>query len=116
MGLFTDAFKKIGEGLADASKLDVVTFKGSVAAELTGANMPKDFDAVLNLAAQNTDIKVRLLASTQSMIDGDTLAYFDAAITPEEAAAHNALVELAQSNRESVIDFVQRVVGLPDID
>lgn len=116
MGLFKDAFKKIGEGLADASSLDVVTFKGSVEAELNGTNMPENFGAVLDLAAKNTAIKVRLLASTQSKLDGDILAYFDSAITPEEANAHNDLVDLAQQNREAVINFVQRVVGLPDID
>lgn len=116
MGLFKDAFKKIGEGVKDASSLDVVTFKGSVEAELTGSNMPKTFEKVLDLAAQNTAIKVRLLASTQAKLDGDILTYFDSGISPEEAAAHNALVEVAQQNREAVIDFVARVVGLDDIE
>jgi hypothetical protein len=94
----------------------VVTFKGSVEADLTGANMPKTFESVLDLAAQNTAIKVRLLASTQAKLDGDILTYFDSGISAEEAAAHNALVEVAQQNREAVIDFVARVVGLDDIE
>ena len=44
------------------------------------------------------------------------MTYFDSGISPEEAAAHNALVEVAQQNREAVIDFVARVVGLDDIE
>ncbi len=111
MGLFQTAFKKIGEGLADASSLDVVTFKGSIVAELNASNMPDSFQAVLDLAAKNTDIKVRLLASTQSKLDGDVLVYFDNAITPDEASAHNELVALAQKNREALLDFLHRVVG-----
>jgi hypothetical protein len=116
MGLFREAFKKIGEGLKDASSLDVVTYTGSIETDLDATKMPQDFHQVLALAATNTSIRVKLIASTQSRLDGDILTYLDSGITPEEASAHNDLVELAQQNREAMVDFVLRVVGLDDID
>ncbi|AGA90783.1 hypothetical protein Thimo_2022 [Thioflavicoccus mobilis 8321] len=38
MGVFRDAFKKIGDGIQDAASLDVVTFKGAIEADLTTVN------------------------------------------------------------------------------
>ncbi len=111
MGLFQDAFKKIGEAVTDAGSLDVVTYKGRIVADLNGTTMPDTFQKVLDLAASNTSFKVQLLASTQCKLDGDVLAYVDKDITAEEARAHNDLVALAQKHREAVIDFVHRVVA-----
>ncbi|MCW9052817.1 MAG: hypothetical protein OQJ91_10995 [Motiliproteus sp.] len=114
MGVFRDAFKTIGEAVTDMSSLDVVTYKGSIEAELSGNKMPENFQDVLNLAG-TSEVKLKLLASTQMKLDGDILAYSDTAITPEEAEAHRDLVELGQENRLATIDFVHRVVGLDDI-
>ena len=115
MGVFRDAFKKIGDGIQDAASLDVVTFKGAIEADLTTVNMPGTFQKVLELAAGATQVKLKLLASTQVKLDGDVLVYFDTGITPDEAKAHAELVSLGQKTREATIDFVHRVVGLDDI-
>ena len=116
MGVFKETFQKIGSALADTSSLDVVTFRGSVATIASGAELPENFQQVIALASQNTQVKVKLLASTQTKIDGDILAYFDEDITESEMAAHAKLLELGQQNRAAAMDFVRRVVGLPDID
>lgn len=120
MGAFTDAFQKIGTrisaGLTDAASLDVVTFTGTVEATIDETSLPQTFEEVLKAASASTTAKVRLLASTQSKLDGDILTYYDTAITPEEASAHNELVELAQQNRQAIIEFVHQVVGLTDIE
>ena len=116
MGVFKETFQKIGSALADASSLDVVTFRGSVETIASGAELPENFQQVIALASQNTQVKVKLLASTQTKIDGDILAYFDEDITESEMAAHAKLLELGQQNRAAAMDFVRRVVGLPDID
>lgn len=109
MATFEDAYNTIRDGIKDLSSLDVVTFKGSVRAKLTGDAMPEDFQAVLKLAGQ-AGADVTLLASTQTKIDGDVLAYFDAAITPEETRAHAELIAIGEKNREATIEFVRRVV------
>jgi len=115
MGVFQKAFKSIGEAIEDASSLDVVTFKGSIEGELNTDDMPDDFKKVIEKAKGNTDVKVKLLASTQVKLDGDVLAYFDTGITPEESKAHAELVALAQKTREATIEFVRRVVDMKDI-
>jgi len=115
MGVFRTAFKAIGEAIEDASSLDVVTFKGSITAEMIADELPDTFEKIIELAKGNTEVKVKLLASTQAKLDGDILAYFDNDITTEETQAHAELVSLGQKNREATIDFVHRVVGLKDI-
>lgn len=115
MGVFKDAFKTIGEAVTDAASLDVVTFKGSIEADMSNTDMPDSFEKVLDLAKGNTDVKVKLLASTKVKLDGDILAYFDTGISADEAKAHADLVSVAQKTREATVDFVHRVVGLDDI-
>lgn len=109
MGTFTEAFNKIGGAIKDVSTLDVVTFKGSIKAKLTGDTMPEDFKAVLNLAGAS-DVDLKLVASTQMMIDGDILDYSDNDISDVERSAHNELVTLGQANREATMEFVRRVI------
>lgn len=115
MGVFKVAFKSIGDAVKDAASLDVVTFKGSIEADMNHTNMPDTFEKVLKLAEGNTQVKVKLLASTQVKLDGDILAYFDTGITPDEAKAHAELVSIGQKTREATVEFVHRVVGLDDI-
>jgi hypothetical protein len=109
MSVFQTAFDKIATEIGDLTSLDVVTFKGSINSTLTGDNMPKDFESVLKLAGQN-NATVTLLASTQTKLDGDILAYFDSAIKPEELAMHNELVKLGQENRKSTIELFRNII------
>jgi hypothetical protein len=112
MGAFKDALKKIGDAVQDATSLDVVMYQGSIEADLIANGMPDNFQKVLELAAGSTQVKVKLLASTQVKLDGDILAYYDTGITADQAKAHAELVSLGQKTREATIDFVHRVVGL----
>lgn len=116
MGVFQSAFKAIGEQIGDLTSLDIVTFKGSIEADMSATNMPDTFEKVLNLAKGNADMKIKLLASTQVKLDGDILVYFDNAITLDEAKAHAELLSVAQKTREATVNFVASIVGLKDID
>ncbi len=112
MGLFKDALTKMGEGIKDLSSLDVVTFEGSV--QLEASDKVTTFDQVMSKATGNTDVKVKVLASTQTKIDGDIVAFYDKDITQEQMDAHAELIEAAEASRTGTIDFIKSIVG--DID
>jgi|GEM_PF-7070717 len=112
MADFHSALNKIQSGIEDALSLDVVTFKGTVNTKITDSDMsPKNFAELLKMSNQ-TDAKVKLMASTQISVDGDVLVYFDDNVTLDEVKAHAELVAIGQKAREATIDFVLSVTGL----
>ncbi len=108
MGLFSDALAKIGEGLADASSLDVVTYKGTLKSEGLAKKL-ENFDDVFKQIDTKADFK--LLASTQCKIDGDISAFLDNDITSAELDRHIELVKAGQDTRKASIDFLKDIVG-----
>jgi len=101
-GLFKAAFEHIGGALSDFSSLEVTTYKGRVNISATDA-LPDSFESILDSA--KAEANFRLLASTKAHIDKDTVVFIDEDITPEEAAAHNELFEIANENRLAIIQM-----------
>lgn len=103
MEIFKDALDKIAKGLGDASKLDIITFQGSVAIK---ANVDgfREFDSILKEAHSAGDLK--LLASTQYMMDGDVTVFLDKEITKEQVEQHLQLVKLGQESRMATVNFL----------
>lgn len=109
MGLFKQAFKKMAEGISDLSSLEVVTFEGSV--QLEGSDSIESFDDVMKKAKLNSEIKVKVLASTRLNIDGDIVAFYDQDINDEQKEAHAELVDIGVENRAATIEMVKSIVG-----
>jgi len=101
-GLFKTAFERVGEAVKDISSLEVTTYKGKVNITATDA-IPDSFESILDSA--KAEANFRLLASTKSHIDKDTVVFLDEDITPEEEAGHNELFEIANENRLAIIQM-----------
>ncbi len=110
MGKFKDAMSAMADGIKDLSSLDVITFEGSVTLE-GNDDTPVKFADVMSRAQGNAAVKVKVLASTQTHIDGDIVAFYDTDITEEQRLAHADLVQAGAESRKATIDFVKSVVG-----
>lgn len=106
MGLFTKAFETIADGLKDLATLDVVTYKGSI--NLTSLGDKADFGSIL--ANAKAQANFRVVAATQSELDGDTKAFYDNNVTAEELAAHQTLVESATAKRAAVVKIFENLI------
>lgn len=109
MALFKNAMKKIAEGVADMSSLEVTTFSGSVVIKST--TKVDSFEQVFTAAKGNQTVNMKVLASTKVNLDGDVTTFFDADIDASEKAAHNQLVAEASENRRETIEMVREIVG-----
>lgn len=111
MGKFQQAMLKLAEGIDDLSKLDVVTYEGSVV--LTGdTTAPMKFSDVMSKAlASDAEVKAKVLASTQTSIDGDVVVFYDKDITDAQRLAHEELVKAGSESRKATIEFVKSVIG-----
>lgn len=111
MGKFKEAMQELAAGIEDLSKLDVVTFQGSVTLE-GDATAPMKFSDVMSKAIEGTaGVNVKVLASTQTSIDGDIVAFYDKDITEAQRLAHADLVISGAESRKATIDFVKSVIG-----
>ena len=110
MGKFQEAMQTMADGIGDLSKLDVVTFQGSVTLNATDT-APLKFGDVMSSAMGNTTVAVKVLASTQTSIDGDIVAFYDKDITEEQRLAHADLVLAGAESRAASIEFVRSIVG-----
>lgn len=110
MGKFEKAMSDMAGKIKDLSTLDVVTFQGSVTVEGSDKE-PTKFSEVMTKAKGSTDVKVKVLASTQTHIDGDIVAFYDKDITGEERQAHLELIRSGAETRKATIDFVKSVLG-----
>lgn len=113
MGAFKDAMQALANGVKDLSSLDVVTFQGRV--ELDAQDSVKTFDQVMEKALGNTNIKAKVLASTQAKIDGDLVVFYDQDITSDQMDAHAKLVEIGRQSRSATIDFIKSFIDPKDL-
>lgn len=105
-------FKKLGEGIADLSELNVQTFSGDITSVIdksTGGNV---IDWTKLLKDAKTSGKVRLIASAKIKFDGDSDTYFAEDIPPEMLEAHLTAVEAGQNVREGLIAMFKDVLGI----
>ncbi|WP_445425592.1 hypothetical protein [Alishewanella sp. HL-SH06] len=110
MSTFKQAMSNLANAVQDLSKLDVITFEGSVTLEGSDPELVR-FSDVMAKAKDNTTVKVKVLASTQTSIDGDIVAFYDTNITDAQRLAHADLVQAGAESRKATIDFVKSIVG-----
>lgn len=110
MGKFKGAMEKLAGAVQDLSTLDVITFQGSVTLDVDGT-VPVGFAEVMDKAKGNAAVKVKVLASTKTSIDGDIVAFYDTDITEAQRLAHADLVLAGAASRKATIDFVKSIVG-----
>lgn len=109
MSLFATAFKNIGNAVENISSLDVITFKGTV--KITSTTELDDFDKVLTAARSNSDVDLKLLASTRVKLDGDVTVFYDQDISDAEVASHEKLVSEAAENRRETVLMIKDILG-----
>ncbi|WP_303458100.1 hypothetical protein [Alteromonas sp. 1_MG-2023] len=111
MGKFKEAMETMAAGIKDLSKLDVVTFEGSVTLKSEGADgvAPLTFAKVMSSAMGNPEVAVKVLASTQTSIDGDIVAFYDTDITEAQRLVHAELVLAGAASRAASIEFVKSI-------
>lgn len=105
-------FKKLGEGIADLSELNVQTFTGSITSVIDDTAEGSVIDWQKLMAQAKTSGAVKLAASTKVKFDGDADAYFASDITPELMEAHLQAVEAGQSIREGLVDMFRDIIGI----
>ena len=106
MGKFTGVLDKIAKGIEDMSSLEVVHYKGTIKA--AAVNTDADFKTILDSAKGEAGFKIT--ACTYVELDGDMRVFYDNEITQAEMDAHNALVEVAKSNRQAVVDMFKDAI------
>ena len=94
-------FRKLGEGIADLTELQVQTFTGTLSADIVAADDSKesilDWTKVTQSAKASGQIK--LAASAKMKFDGDTDLYFDQGLTQDLLEAHLQAIQAAQKVR-----------------
>ena len=107
MATFEEAFHKIAEGIADMSSLEVVTYKGTISIQNTGA-VPKSFTEIIDNAQSNANLEIT--ACTYVELDGDMMVFYDKDATAADKDAHHKLVETASQNRQAVVDLFKDAI------
>ena len=105
-------FKKLGEGIADLSELNVQTFCGdltSVIDKSTGGNVI-DWPKLLKDA--KTTGSVKLVASAKIKFDGDSDSYFADDISPDMLDAHLVAIEAGQKVREGLLSMFKEILNI----
>jgi len=105
-------FKKLGEGIADLSELNVQTFSGSITSVIDDTSEGNVIDWEKLMAQAKTSGAVKLVASTKIKFDGDSDAYFANDITPEMLEAHLQAIEAGQNVREGLITMFKDALGI----
>jgi len=105
-------FKKLGEGIADLSELNVQTFTG----DLTSVIDKPDTDSVIDwtklLKEAKTTGKVKLVASAKIKFDGDSDTFFAEDIPSDMLEAHLVAVEAGQKVREGLLNMFKELLNI----
>ncbi len=105
-------FKKLGEGIADLSELNVQTFTG----DLTGVIDKPDSGSVIDwtklLKEAKTTGKVKLVASAKIKFDGDSDTFFAEDIPSDMLEAHLVAVEAGQKVREGLLNMFKEILNI----
>ena len=81
-------FKKLGEGIADLSELNVQTFSGDITTVIDSGSGGNVIDWTKLLNDAKTSGKVRLIASARIKFDGDSDTFFAEDIASDLKAAY----------------------------
>jgi hypothetical protein len=105
-------FKKLGEGIADLSELNVQTFTGDITSVINQGASGSVIDWTKLLKNARTTGKVKLVASAKIKFDGDSDTYFAEDIPSTMLNAHLTAVEAGQNVREGLIEMFKDLLGI----
>lgn len=105
-------FKKLGEGIADLSELNVQTFSGDITSVIDKTNGGSVIDWTKLLKDARTSGKVRLVASAKIKFDGDSDTFFAEDIAPDMLDAHLVAVEAGQKVREGLLSMFKDILNI----
>lgn len=105
-------FKKLGEGIADLSELNVQTFSGDITAVLDKNTSGNVIDWTKLLKEAKAAGKVKLIAAARIQFDGDSDNYFAEDIPADMLEAHLTAVEAGQSVREGLIAMFKDILEI----
>lgn len=105
-------FKKLGEGIADLSELNVQTFTGDLTAVIDKPTSGNMIDWTKLLKEAKTTGKVKLVASARIKFDGDSDTYFAEDISSDILDAHLVAVEAGQKVREGLLNIFKDILNI----
>lgn len=105
-------FRKLGEGIADLSELNVQTFSGDLTAVIDKSSGGSVIDWTKLLKGAKTSGKVKLVASARIKFDGDSDTYFAEDIPSDMLDAHLVAVEAGQKVREGLINMFKDILNI----
>lgn len=105
-------FKKLGDGIADLSELNVQIFSGDVSSVLDDAEGSSVIDWTELLKQAKSSGTVRLMASARIKFDGDSDTFFADNISQDMLNAHMTAVQAGQKVREGLLEMFRDVLGV----
>jgi hypothetical protein len=105
-------FKKLGEGIADLSELNVQTFCGDITAVIDKSTSSNVIDWTKLLKDAKTSGKVKLIAAARIKFDGDADTYFAEDISADMLEAHLTAVEAGQNVREGLVAMFKDILEI----
>ena len=113
---FSSVVKSIGRGIKDLSQLNVITYSGSLNANVSGETAE---EAIQNARASG---EAKLVGATTINLDGDVNQFIsnDSEIDEKLHGAHVNAVQAGQRSRQSALEMfraaISKAVGKVDID
>lgn len=112
-------FKKLGEGIADLTSLEVVTLTGTVQVKINDARNENgeksgsiiDWTTLIE-QANDTSGNVSLVAATKVEFDGDTQQFAADGASQTLLDTHQQAVENAKDVREGLVSMFRSLLGL----
>jgi hypothetical protein len=105
-------FKKLKEGIADLSELNVQTFTGNINSVIDQTQSESIIDWTKLLENARTSGEVKLMASSKIKFDGDSDTFFADEISSEILEAHMAAIEGGRKVREGLVAMFKGALGL----
>ena len=105
-------FKKLGEGIADLSELNVQTFSGDLTSVIDKSASGSVIDWTKLLKDAKTTGKVKLVASAKIKFDGDSDTFFAEDISPDMLDAHLVAIEAGQKVREGLLSMFKDILNI----
>lgn len=94
----------IVEALGDLTSLEVITYRGTIALTLDDKKRP-DFEKML--AASQAAGTMKIIAATNSRVDGDLSTFMDTDATTTDLATHHQFVESAIAKRQALLELLK---------
>ena len=105
-------FKKLGQGIADLSELNVQTFSGDLTSVIDKSTSGSVIDWTKLLKDAKTTGKVKLVASAKIKFDGDSDSFFAEDIPPDMLDAHLVAIEAGPKVREGLISMFKDILDI----